>query len=297
LTHVIAMGECMLELAHTSEQTLQLGYAGDSSNAMIYLKRAAPRVDITYITALGDDIYSDGMIKHWQEAGINVRVDRIKGELPGLSIIQNFEEGDRFFHYWREQSAYKRLIPRMTENPFTGADYVYISGITVAATPPDYRDTLLDWVVEAKAEGAEVLFDPNYRGRLWPNPAAARNTLELFWQVADRFLGSDDDMAQLGDTDFENFATHLLSGSTKEVLIRRGPEACLIFEHGHSTSVAANPCTPADTTGAGDAFNGTYLAARISGANAEDAAKRAHKVAAEVVKHKGAIIPRHLTKS
>jgi 2-dehydro-3-deoxygluconokinase len=48
---------------------------------------------------------------------------------------------------------------------------------------------------------------------------------------------------------------------------------------------------PVDTTGAGDSFNGGYLAARITGHAPADAARRAHKVAAAVVQVRGALAP------
>jgi 2-dehydro-3-deoxygluconokinase len=49
---------------------------------------------------------------------------------------------------------------------------------------------------------------------------------------------------------------------------------------------------PVDTTAAGDSFNAGYLAARLKEQTPHDAAKAAHALAAEVVRHRGAIIPR-----
>jgi len=48
-----------------------------------------------------------------------------------------------------------------------------------------------------------------------------------------------------------------------------------------------------DTTAAGDSFNSVYLAARFGGACPEDAAKNGSRLAAMVVQHRGAIIPRN----
>jgi 2-dehydro-3-deoxygluconokinase len=49
--------------------------------------------------------------------------------------------------------------------------------------------------------------------------------------------------------------------------------------------------TPVDTTGAGDSFNGSYLAARLAGLSPPEATRKAHAVAAAVVQVRGALAP------
>ena len=49
---------------------------------------------------------------------------------------------------------------------------------------------------------------------------------------------------------------------------------------------------PVDATAAGDGFNAGYLAARLAGHPVMEAAAAAHKLAGEVIRHRGAITPR-----
>lgn len=56
-------------------------------------------------------------------------------------------------------------------------------------------------------------------------------------------------------------------------------------------AIALPPERVVDTTAAGDSFSAGYLAERLSGGSAQQAALRGHRLAATVIQHRGAIIP------
>ncbi len=98
MTSLVAIGECMVELAHLGESTLEVSFAGDSSNTMVYLHSQAPELEISLLSAPSDDHYSQRVLAFWTESGIGTRhITTRPGELPGLSIIQNDTDGKRHF--------------------------------------------------------------------------------------------------------------------------------------------------------------------------------------------------------
>jgi len=74
-------------------------------------------------------------------------------------------------------------------------------------------------------------------------------------------------------------------------VVKDGTEPALIIADGRQTLVPSVKANAVDTTGAGDSFNGGYLAARLEGLSPVDAAHKAHAVAARVVEIRGALAP------
>ncbi len=99
----------------------------------------------------------------------------------------------------------------------------------------------------------------------------------------------DDRALGTGET-AEAIAAHWRQGGVSEVLVKLGAEGCLLPDG----KMLAPPArlTPLDTSGAGDAFDAGYLAARLRGARPARAALDGQKLAAWTVMRQGAIPPR-----
>ena len=114
------------------------------------------------------------------------------------------------------------------------------------------------------------------------------------YRITDIALPSADDDRQLFDDDSDHAVIERLrSWGIREIVLKKGSEGSLVADG--SSVVHVPPLLVeevVDTTAAGDSFNAGYLAARIRGDSSEDAAKNGSKLAALVVQHRGAIIPR-----
>lgn len=80
----------------------------------------------------------------------------------------------------------------------------------------------------------------------------------------------------------------------KEVVVKRGADSCLVSIAGEGLVDVPAVKLPKekviDTTAAGDSFSAGYLAVRLTGGSAENAAKRGHLTASTVIQYRGAII-------
>ncbi|MER9391743.1 MULTISPECIES: sugar kinase [unclassified Mesorhizobium] len=291
---VASIGECMLELSGQAGPNWRMGFAGDTFNTLWALHALSGERPATYVSAFGDDPFSQGQISFFAENGIDIGASPvIPGARPGLYAI-TLTGAERAFTYWRSDAAARRLAsdPAALAKSLENQALVYFSGITLAILDAAARKTLLAEVAKARAAGSLVAFDPNYRPRLWQSREEAQAAILDALAVADIALPTfPDEQMLFGDSAPEATAERF-GKLVGEVVVKNGEEPALIATGGALQPVPAqHVATPVDTTGAGDSFNGGYLAARLAGHAPADAVQRAHRVAAAVVQVRGALAP------
>lgn len=284
----------MIELREEADGRLSRGYGGDTLNTAIYLSRLGTPVD--YVTALGDDGWSDELIAAWDAEGVGTgRVLRLPGRLPGLYIIQTDAKGERRFSYWRDTAAARLLFHAPEAESIVGAlpayDMIYLSGISLSLYGDNGRERLFAVLGEARANGRRVAFDTNFRPRGWPDRDIARAAFRQAFACADIVLASTEDLDLLFGDDGVN---EVLAFSDRAEIVLKHPDlTCRVLTKGEDVVVPGKPAKDVvDTTAAGDSFAAAYLDARLSGNDPRLAAEAGHRLAGQVVRHRGAIIPR-----
>ncbi|HAS6233459.1 TPA: sugar kinase [Vibrio vulnificus] len=318
MKHIAIIGECMIELNGKPFGSMHQTFGGDTLNAAVYLSRGCEannkpdEVKVSYVTALGTDPISTGMLTRWQEEGISTDlVLRDEIRTPGLYLIQLDEQGERTFLYWRNQSAARYLLQHpnfgLVKQALTQVDAVFLSGISLAILPEEDRISLLNLLVELKAQGVEVAFDSNFRPALWPqdNNQTVKNVYQAMYQLTDVALVTfDDEQLIWGDDTPEQTIERLTSVGVGKCIVKLGADGCLVQDSTNQGSSAAQapqavPTHPVvqvvDTTSAGDSFNGGFLSAYLAGADLATACQRGNALAGAVIQHRGAIIPKAFT--
>ena len=301
---VFVIGECMIELQRADGENrpaMAYRFGGDTLNAAVYLARQldARRHAVAYVTALGTDSLSDEMCASWQDEGIDTRcVQRLADKLPGMYLIETDAHGERRFHYWRGDAAARHWL-RGPQAPailrqLEGARHVYLSGISLAILAPADREVLLAALAQCQAQGGQIIFDNNYRPRLWESADAAASVYHRVLSLSSlALLTLDDEDALYGPADVAQVLARTGALGVPEIVLKRGAQPCIVSFHGVVEEVAARPVTKVvDTTAAGDSFGAAYVAARLAGQAPAMAAAAGHRLAACVIGQRGAIIAR-----
>lgn len=300
---IAVIGECMIELSQKGAEVCR-SFGGDTLNTAVYLARqlGVSDMEVHYVTALGEDNFSQQMLDAWHEENVHTTLtQRLANRLPGLYYIETDAQGERTFSYWRNEAAARFWLESEQAETLCAAlaqfDYLYLSGISLAILSAASREKLMILLGKARANGCNVIFDNNYRPRLWASKEETQRVYQQMLGYTDiAFLTLDDEDLLWGEKPVEEVIARTQAAGVKEVVIKRGAESCLVARQGEALlevpAVKLAKEKVIDTTAAGDSFSAGYLAVRLTGGSAEAAANRGHLTASTVIQYRGAIIPK-----
>jgi 2-dehydro-3-deoxygluconokinase len=297
-TQVVCVGEVMIELARVGDGRFAMSCGGDTFNTAIYVARAGLRT--AFASALGDDPYSNGVLALASAEGVaSDMVLRVPGRLPGLVLVEADAKGKRQLHFWRAESPARDLfeLPEWTRivEGLLRAKLIYFSGITLSLYSNTGLGRFLAAVELARQQGVKIAFDGNFRAHGWRGDLS--RTRAVFMEALKRIdiaLPTYDDEAVLwGDPSPEATVERLQAFGIGEIVVKNGPNSALVAAGGVSEFVPVPEVVePVDPMAAGDGFNAGYIASRLSGEGPSTAAAAAHRLAGQVIRHRGAIMPR-----
>ena len=298
---IAIIGECMVELSGAIFGEMQQNFGGDTMNTAIYMKKlASERIDVNYVTVMGEDALSQAMIARWQDYQVNcdtVLTDSNKH--AGLYMIQTDAHGERTFQYWRNDSAAKYLVRHAKfadiVSQLKAVDAVYLSGISLAILPIDDCNILLNVLAVLKVHGVKIIYDSNHRPTLWASQSHCQQSNNRMYQLADLALVTFEDEAQIwGFNNLTECREHLHQQGVRQLVIKTGEKGCQYSENSHSIVNqydARLVDNVVDTTAAGDSFNAGFLSYWLLNHDIASCAEAGNLVAGQVIQQRGAIVP------
>jgi len=294
MVDIVCMGEPLLEFnqlpAGADGRRLYLeGFGGDTSNAAVAAARQGAQVG--YLTAVGQDVAGERFLDLWRGEGIDVSGVRRSAERPTAVYFVTHADAGHAFLYYRKDSAAAGYGPADVDTAMVaGAKVFYASGISMGISA-SAADAVFHAMAGARAAGATVAFDTNYRPRLWPAARAASVIHAAVGLSHIAFPGMEDALALTGLSEPDAIADFYLRMGPRLVVLKMGAQGALVATPATRLRIAPFPCTPVDATGAGDAFCGSFLARTVAGDAPEDAARYAAAAAALKCEGYGAVAP------
>jgi 2-dehydro-3-deoxygluconokinase len=287
---IIAIGEPLFELNQAKgESVFRPGHGGDTSNCAIAAARQG--ASVAYVTAIGADQFGDSFLKLWAGEGIDTSaVRRSPSAHTGLYFVTHGPEG-HVFSYMRAGSAASRMTPEdVPADLVKGAKVLHASGIS-QATSSSAADAVFAAMHIARAAGVTVSYDTNLRLRLWPLDRA-RAVIHAAANFADILRPGIDDATQLtGLSDPDAIVDFYLRLGPKIVALTLGDQGALVATKERREWMAPMKVKPVDATGAGDMFDGAFLAEYLRTGDPFVAGRYANVAAALSTEGYGAVAP------
>ncbi|MBB4285972.1 sugar kinase [Roseospira goensis] len=286
---LVCLGEPLIEFNEQPDGRYLRGFGGDTANVAVAAARQGARVGM--VTRLGTDPFGDAFLDLWATEGVDARgVVRDPTAPTGLYFVSHGPDGHRF-SYRRAGSAASRLSPAtLPADVIREAGILHVSGISLAISD-SAADAVFAAIDLARAAGVRVSCDTNLRLGLWPL-ARARALIHAAMALCDIALPGLEDAEHLtGLSDPDAIVDVYLGLGASIVALTMGAAGTLVATPQARTRLPVHPVTPVDATGAGDTFDGAFLAALAAGRDPVEAARTANVAAALSTQGYGAVAP------
>jgi 2-dehydro-3-deoxygluconokinase len=291
MVDIVAIGEALGEFNQTraGEPHYLFGHGGDTSNALIAAARSGASTG--YISAVGDDSFGHSFLELWAREGVDTAAVKVSADAPtGIYFITHGADGHEFT-YRRAGSAASRMgLDDLPSELIVNAKILHVSGISQAISE-SAAHLVFEAIRLARVAGVTVSYDTNLRLRLWPLERA-RAVTNAAMALADIALPGLDDARQLTGLDEPHaIADFYLNRGSRIVAMTLGKDGALVATPNERRIIPSITVNAVDATGAGDCFDGAFLAEWLRCADPFQAARYATVAAALSTTGFGAVAP------
>jgi len=252
--------------------------------------------EASFIGQVGDDFYGRFLKSVLNEKNVDTSGLLLSKVFPtSLAIVALGENGERSFSFYRKNGADVSVhFNPIFKDRIDEADGFHCGSVSLSDEPA--RGATLDMLKYAKAEGKRVSFDVNLRELLWENLADAKVEIEKVLPYVDILKVSEEELVFLRpDLEAEKALENLtVTYPIELILVTYGSQGSAVYVHHALHKVDAFKVVSIDTTGAGDAFFGSFLASYYEAPSLDPAIlktylRRANACGAIATLKKGAI--------
>lgn len=289
---ILCFGEAMVEFNQTggagADQYLR-GFGGDTSNCAIAAARQGAKT--AYCTLLGQDPFGELLLDLWRTEGVGTGMVGLRADAPTAIYFVTHGEKGHTFTYYRKDSAASRITPAdLPGDDLETTKLLHVSGITLAVSA-SMRETAMVAIARMRKAGKLVSFDTNLRLKLW-SIEEARKHIHAALKQSDIALPSLEDATALsGLSDPLAILDFYREMGIPLVVLKCGADGVLVANEKGRWRLKGHRVPTVDATGAGDCFDGAFLAELARGADPLEAVTYANAAAALTTIGYGAVAP------
>ncbi len=253
-----ALGETLIDFTPCKqENTFTANPGGAPANVLVMAAKAGCRT--AFIGKVGEDQFGNLLVDTLKENGVDTSFMRRSRVHTTLAFVHLSLNGDRSFTFCRNHSADTLLAAEELDRELLeNCKVLHVGSLSLTDEPA--REATLEALRTAKAAGAKISYDPNWRPALWEDVAFAKKMMILPLQWADVVKLSDNEVPLLTPyEDEKRGAEWLVEQGAELVAVTMGPKGCYYKTREDGGYLPAPEVAVVDTTGSGDVFTGALL--------------------------------------
>ncbi|EPJ52504.1 MAG: fructokinase-1, putative [Osedax symbiont Rs2] len=274
---LVCLGEPIYELNQRKNGDYRPGLGGDVSNVAIAAARS--NADVALLSSLGKDAFAEQFREFWSNEKVTHSAVISSSQRPTGMYFVTHDSAGHHFSYRRQGSAASRY--RSSDLPLEmikRSKISYASGISLAISNSMAKAVFKMFSV-ARAAGQLCAFDPNYRPALWDLETATESVHQLMSQCDIALPGLDDARLLTGLVDPQQIVAFYHELGASIVALTLGARGVLVSDAKKMQLIQPIGVQAVDATGAGDCFNGAFLAEYLAGRDVFSAAQYANVAA------------------
>ena len=266
---------------------IALAPGGSAANLATWVARAGTPAG--FIGKVGADTLGDLLIADLEREGVNAHIQRDPAYDTGVILVMIDQNGQRSMV--TNQGADFHLQPaELPIDALRSAVHVHITAWSLFTDPP--RTAAINAAQIAKASGASISFDPASYQMISEIGYSEFRTTTAALPVDILFPNRDEGRVLTGETRPKSIARALRQRYPGAlVVLKLDKDGCYIIGDDHEQQYTAPDVEVIDATGAGDAFDGAFIARYMRNGDIAAAAQFANAVGAWVVSRYGARPP------
>lgn len=285
MTQIWTMGEMIVEIMREKEDCpldkaeVFMGPYASGAPAIFIDTVAKMGVQGGIIGAVGADDFGKCIVNKLENDGVDCSMVTVSDTLPtGSAFVMYYSNGERKFIFHIAGTA--ATIPEALKKMPEGAKLFHIMGCSLTADEV-FGNNILDTMEVFYSGGAKITFDPNIRPELLKNKDCM-GRIKKVMEKTNIFMPGKSELLMLTDSKTVEEAVKkcFAEYSMDMVVMKNGSKGSVIYTRNMQYTFGIYEVEAKDATGAGDSFDGAFLAGLVQGKTIEDAAKNATAAAA-----------------
>lgn len=259
---LLSFGEALIDFTPTPSDTYMPNVGGAPLNLAVCAAKYG--CSAAFIGKVGKDAFGEMVEATAKNAGVSTAgLLWDEKHVTTHAFVTLAQDGDRSFIFCRNHGADVNICAEELPLQLIRQSSLFnFGGLSLSANP--VKSACLAALNCAKESGACISFDPNYRPLLWESAAAFVRECNAVLPLVDVLKASLEEALMLADTSDEDKALAVLGATVPVVLLTKGAEGAVCCVNGEVELLPPYPANAVDTTGAGDIFFGSFLAAMLT---------------------------------